>query len=146
MSVLPHLVIDGSSLDGRQLELHYDAVLVGLSYVLAAFASYVTLRLVGHLRTTQDAGRQRLLIAIAGLMLGGGIWSMHFTGMLAARLPIEIRYDLALTILSLIIPIAICALGVFCIRLPYISPRRLMTSGAITGLGISVMHSVRAAS
>ena len=100
MTILPHLVIDGTALDGRQLELHYDMVLVGLSYVLAVFASYVTLRLVGHLRTTEDARRQHLLIAIAGLMLGGGIWAMHFTGMLAAKYPVEVRYDPTLTPLA----------------------------------------------
>ena len=142
MTILPHLVVDGTALDGRQLELHYDMILVGLSYVLAVFASYVTLRLVGHLRTTEDARRQHLLIAIAGLMLGGGIWAMHFTGMLAAKYPVEVRYDPTLTLLSLIIPIAICAFGVFCIRVREISPRRLLASGAVTGLGISIMHYV----
>lgn len=142
MSLIPHIVMDGTSLTGQQLHLQYDGVLVALSYVLAAVASFVTLRLVGHMRTTHDPRRRRLLIVVAGLCLGGGIWAMHFTGMLAATLPVEVRYDATLTFLSLLIPIAVCGFGIFWIRAGYISNRRLLNSGTVTGLGIALMHYV----
>jgi serine phosphatase RsbU (regulator of sigma subunit)/NO-binding membrane sensor protein with MHYT domain len=142
MTLIPHIVINTASLAGQQLQLQYDGMLVTLSYVLAAFASFVTLRLVGHMRTTPDKVRQRLLIIVAGLSLGSGIWAMHFTGMLACTLPVEIRYDPTLTLLSLLIPIAVCGFGIFWIRAGYISGRRLLNSGTVMGLAIALMHHV----
>ena len=54
------------------------------------------------------AGTRRAWLAAAALAMGGGIWSMHFVGMLAFSLPgTEICYDLRLTLLSLVLPIAV---------------------------------------
>jgi len=37
--------------------------------------------------------------------MGGGIWSMHFIGMLAFVMPIPMSYDIGLTSLSLLVEI-----------------------------------------
>lgn len=140
MNLLPNFVDDPTRLPGALLTVTYDPALVVLSLLLAGFTSIVVLRLVGHLRTTADSRRQRRLILLAGVTLGGGIWSMHFTGMLAAALPVETAYDPLLTTVSLLIPIAICTLGLFWMRVPVISARRLIVSGGTAGLGIVVMH------
>ena len=40
-------------------------------------------------------------VAIASFAMGGGIWSMHFVGMLAFEMGMPVAYDLGTTILSL---------------------------------------------
>src|SRR5262245_38528994 len=67
----------------------YDLKLVALSLIVAAIASYTALELAG--RVTASKGRASWLwLAGGAFAMGTGIWSMHFIGMLAFRLPIPI--------------------------------------------------------
>ena len=57
----------------------YDPYLVALSILVAAFASYTALDLGGRVAAARGLAR-RLWLAAAAITMGGGIWSMHFTG------------------------------------------------------------------
>jgi NO-binding membrane sensor protein with MHYT domain len=142
MNLVPELVNNGVAIAGEQLQVEYNVALVLLSYLLAGVASYVTLRLIGHFRMSGDPAQRRVLIGIAAMTLGGGIWGMHFVGMLAANWPVEVSYDPLLTALSLLVPVSVCGLGLFWMRVAAVSLRRLLISGAVTGLGIALMHYV----
>jgi PAS domain S-box-containing protein len=118
-------------------EASHDPVLVALSILIAALASYTALDLATRMRVTSGQTRRAWLVA-AAIAMGGGIWSMHFVGMLAFSLPgIEISYDPFLTLLSLVIPIVVAA-GAFAVvgRRPQV----LLASGFAMGFGISAMH------
>ena len=78
----------------------YDYRLVSLSVVIAVFAFYAALNLAGRVTATQDQARLAWLIGGATAM-GTGIWSMHYTGMLAFRLPMRVYYHVPTVILSL---------------------------------------------
>src|SRR3982074_562476 len=80
----------------------HDPYLVALSILVASFASYTALNLGGHVGAARGLARRVWLVA-AAITMGGGIWSMHFVGMLAFVLPMPMSYDLALTILSLLV-------------------------------------------
>src|SRR6516165_6815703 len=83
----------------------HDPVLVALSVLIAALASYTALDLATRMRAASGQA-SRGWLAAAAIAMGGGIWSMHFVGMLAFSLPgIEISYDPFQTLLSLVIPI-----------------------------------------
>ena len=70
----------------------YAPTLVGLSIAIAVLASYVALELAS--RVTASRGGIRLAWLFAGAStMGIGIWSMHFTGMLAFALPVRVFYD-----------------------------------------------------
>jgi PAS domain S-box-containing protein len=112
--------------------------LVLLSIVVAVAASYVALDVAGRIwRTT---GRMRAAwIAAAAVAMGGGIWAMHFIGMLAFGLPMPISYDAGLTMTSL--ALAIGATGIsFSLMAGAASWQRLVPAGLIMGLGVVVMH------
>ena len=86
--------------------------------------------------------RGRWIWACAGaLSMGGGIWGMHFIGMLAFSLPCGIHYDAMGTLVS-IIP-GILASGV---ALRVISRdsnpglTRLIAGAVLMGAGIGAMH------
>src|SRR5260370_11011568 len=73
--------------------------------------------------------------------MGGGIWSMHFIGMLAFSLPgMEVGYDWALPLLSLLLPIAVTAFGFFVAVQPGTGWVGQLLSGLVMGLGIVGMH------
>jgi PAS domain S-box-containing protein len=115
----------------------HDPVLVALSILIAALASYTALDLATRMRAASGRAR-RAWLAAAAIAMGGGIWSMHFVGMLAFSLPgIEISYDSFLTLLSLVIPVVVAAAAFAVVGR---RPQALLASGFAMGLGISGMH------
>src|SRR5690606_12272081 len=66
--------------------------LVLVSYLVAAFAAYTAFHVMERVYAAQDAARRNWLV-VAGVAMGAGIWAMHFIGMLAVTVPVEVRYD-----------------------------------------------------
>src|SRR6266853_6934318 len=87
----------------------YDYRLVVLSVVIAISASYAALDLTGRVMATSGRTR-RLWLAGGATIMGLGIWSMHYIGMLAFHLPIPVAYDWPTVLASLLA--AIVAPGV----------------------------------
>jgi NO-binding membrane sensor protein with MHYT domain len=80
-------------------------------------------------------------LAVAGLAFGGlGVWSMHFIGTLALRLPVEVSYALDTTLLSLVAAVGAAILGLGIVAADPYSKTRLVIAGAILGVGVSAMH------
>jgi len=117
---------------------HHDPALVLVSYLAASVASFTALDMAERLRQAEGMAR-RFWYWGAALVLGGGVWSMHFIAMLAYRTPIEIGYDPGLTVLSGIVAVTAVAAGLQTLgRRP--SPSRILGCGALVGLGIAAMH------
>jgi NO-binding membrane sensor protein with MHYT domain len=117
----------------------YDPYLVALSILVACVASYTALDLSAHVGPARGFAR-RVWLAAAALTMGGGIWSMHFVGMLAFMMPTPMSYDIGLTILSLVVAIFVTGGGFYVIGRQSASPLRLVLSGISMGLGIAGMH------
>src|SRR5215207_3465369 len=80
----------------------YNPWLVATSVLIAILAAYVALSTSGRIIEAKT-GRSRWAWNSAGaVVMGGGIWSMHFVGMLAFSLPCGVRYNLIGTILSVV--------------------------------------------
>src|SRR5665213_2236577 len=80
----------------------YEPWLVGISISIAILAAFVALAISSRM-VGAPSWRGRWAWASAGaLSMGGGIWAMHFIGMLAFSLPCGIGYDLFGTLLSVI--------------------------------------------
>src|ERR1700722_10138521 len=82
----------------------YHHWLVGLSVVVAVLVSYTALRLAARVAASEGYAA-RIWLGIGAGVMGGGIWSMHFIGMLAFSLPIRLTYDVPTTLGSLVIAI-----------------------------------------
>jgi signal transduction histidine kinase/ActR/RegA family two-component response regulator len=117
---------------------HHDPALVVVSYLVAALASFTALDMAERWRSAPPSSR-RFWLWGAALVLGGGVWTMHFVAILAYRTPFHVGYDPGLTILSGVIAIAGVASG-----LQALGGRgtlgRILGSGALVGLSICVMH------
>jgi diguanylate cyclase (GGDEF)-like protein len=117
----------------------YSYWLVLLSVVVAIFASYTALDL--STRITVSTGRSARLWLIGGAFsMGVGIWSMHFIGMLAFRLPIPMGYDVPITLLSLLIAVVVSYFALHTVTRSTVSNKNLLVGGGLMGLGIGAMH------
>ncbi|MCK0769808.1 EAL domain-containing protein [Chromohalobacter canadensis] len=119
---------------------HWNPWLIVLSCLVAWLAASIGL-LIGE--RMQDAeGRERRwvwLMAGAGMM-GLGVWSMHFTGMLALRLPLPMQYDISLTLISLLPAMLGSGYALHSMAIPHPSPGRALGAGFVLGTGIGAMH------
>ncbi|WP_349985638.1 putative bifunctional diguanylate cyclase/phosphodiesterase [Stenotrophomonas sp. WHRI 8082] len=117
----------------------YSQSLVLFSLLVAILASYTALDMAGRLATTQ--GRvARWWLAGGATAMGLGIWSMHFIGMLAFKLPIPIGYDLAITFYSLSVSVGASAYALWLVSRPLLPTHRLVAGAVLLGLGIATMH------
>jgi diguanylate cyclase (GGDEF)-like protein len=117
----------------------YSLPLVALSLVVAIVASYTALELAA--RVSQSQGKSAWAWLIGGAVsMGTGIWSTHFIGMLAFRLPVTVAYDAALTALSLAIAIAASGVALFTLRRPAPTLKNIAVAAILMGAGISAMH------
>ena len=112
--------------------------LVALSLIVAIQGAYVGLSLAVQVRHAVGPER-RLLIAGAALSLGVAIWSMHFVGMLAARLPAAVDYLVFPTLLSFLVCVLVVGAAVFFASAGPLTAARLAVGAAFMGLGIAVM-------
>ncbi|MBA2669110.1 MAG: hypothetical protein H0U67_01915, partial [Gemmatimonadetes bacterium] len=123
----------------------YNPVLVVLSVVVAMLASFAALDLAGRVRL--DTGATRLgWIAGGATVMGIGIWSMHFVGMLAFHLPVPIRYDVPLMLLSVVVAIAASLLSLVIVTRPRLHIWTIAPGGIVMGLAIAGMHYIGMAS
>src|SRR2546427_1393030 len=117
----------------------YDHILVALSVLIAILASYAALDLARHVTSAQ--GRARLLWLTGGAnAMGFGIWSMHYIGMLAFRLPIPVQYDWPTVMLSLLAAIFASAVALFVVSRLRMGLFRASVGSIVMGCGIAAMH------
>ena len=121
------------------LSVTYDPLLVLASVLVAIMAAFTGLRLTNGLSALAAHERKRS-IAQAAVALGGGIWSMHFVGMLAVSFPIAIGYAALPTLASVLIAVLVTGLGLLILHLGVRNRTRIVIAGTLTGLGIVSMH------
>lgn len=119
----------------------FDLFFVVVSYAISVFGSYAGLVLAGQV-TDLHRPTDRIWLVGAAIALGGGaIWSMHFIGMLAYKLPVPVTYDAAMTIVSMLVAIVFVGIGVYSVkRQQEMKLGTLFGAGVIMGLGVAAMH------
>jgi len=120
---------------------HYHHWLVLVSLVVAILASYTAITLALRIRVAARQHAPAWLIG-GGVAMGIGIWSMHFVGMLALMLPIEIAYDVGITLLSMVIAIGVSTFALHIASRKQVSRAALVGAGIAMGIGICAMHYV----
>jgi NO-binding membrane sensor protein with MHYT domain len=121
------------------LPTSYDYLQVTLSAIIAVSASYAALDLAG--RVTAASGWPRFAWFAGGATaMGIGIWSTHFTAMLAFRLPIPIRYHWPTVLLSLMAGLVSSAFALYIASRKKMGPVRALNSSVIMGIGIAALH------
>ncbi|CAM5433395.1 MULTISPECIES: MHYT domain-containing protein [Streptomyces] len=111
-----------------------------LSYVMACIGAALGLRCTVRALAATGRARRNWLVTAAS-SIGTGIWTMHFVAMLGFRVSgSDIRYDVPLTILSLLVAMVVVCAGVFAVGYSHDRNRALLLGGLTTGLGVASMH------
>ncbi|MFP5227989.1 MAG: putative bifunctional diguanylate cyclase/phosphodiesterase [Acidobacteriota bacterium] len=117
----------------------YDAGLVALSLLIAVMASYTALDMAGRVVAAKGKATSWWL-AGGSVAMGVGIWSMHFIGMLAFRLPIPMGYDPTITLISLLIAIGSSLFALWIVCRSRLTWPQLLTGAVVMGAGVCAMH------
>jgi NO-binding membrane sensor protein with MHYT domain len=121
------------------LDYSHNVWLVVASFAIALMAGFTGLSIARGLSRVPPAQR-KLRVAISAIVLGGGIWSMHFVAMLGLQLPIPFFYDPLVTLISALLGILVVGLGLIVLHFRRRTPATITAAGLIVGTGILGMH------
>jgi len=123
----------------KAMPVVYEPWLVLLSIVMAIQGAYVGLSLAVQVGEASGT-RRRLLLAGAAFSLAVAIWTMHFVGMLAVRLPFAVDYLVFPTLLSFLVCVIVVGAAVYATSSGPLTLTRLTFSAGLMGGGIFSMH------
>ena len=117
----------------------YDYRLVVVSVLIAIFAAYAALDLAGRVTAARGVARSWWLIGGAFAM-GMGIWSMHYIGMEAFRLPVIVEYDWPTVLLSMVAAVSASGVALFVVSRQKMALGTAALASLPMGGGIAAMH------
>ncbi|HWZ47637.1 MAG TPA: EAL domain-containing protein [Herbaspirillum sp.] len=129
-----------NSIAGPYIYGIFDPWLVLLSILVAIFSSGMALQIAGMARSSISPWQRRAAIATGSIALGGGIWAMHFIGMLAFQLCAQVSYAPVATIMSMLPALGASWVALSILTRSHITQPQLIAGGLLVGAGIGVMH------
>ncbi len=120
---------------------HYDPFIVCLSVLASILAVYVALDLTGRIAASGGAVRFAWIL-VGALVTGAGMWTTHFTGMLALRLPVTMTYSVKDVLLALVIAVAAPILTLLVAATRGSMSLAALLAGGVLGVGMGAMHIV----
>lgn len=118
----------------------YDFWLVVLSFFVATLAALGALMIAQRLTSARKLAWAAWLTA-GSVSMGGGIWAMHFIGMLAFSLPCGVSYNVGVTMLSAFPGMLASGVALSVIsRTDSLGSAQMGLSAVLMGAGIGAMH------
>ncbi|RYY04765.1 MAG: PAS domain S-box protein [Gammaproteobacteria bacterium] len=118
----------------------YNLWMVCLSVLIAIGSSYIGLQIAAMARRAPKGLHAHVALLTGSLAMGGGIWSMHFIGMLAFRVGNHVHYDPLITLGSMVPSVFASWVALSMLANEAISWKRLLLGGVLVGAGIGTMH------
>lgn len=121
------------------VEDSYNYYIVALSVLIAILASYSTLNITSKI--SNSSRKQKYFWLLSGsVVMGSGIWSMHFIGMLSFHLHTSMKYDVWLTLFSLVASTVSSFIALYITMPKNINMFKIALGGLFMGSGIVAMH------
>lgn len=118
----------------------YEPWLVLLSVAVACAAGLTAMLISDRMIAAKSASGRRWWHGAGAVAMGWGIWGMHFAGMLAFAVPVDMAYDVTLTLASMIPAILGSAATLHFVARPEMPWTRLNVAALAMALGIGTMH------
>lgn len=118
----------------------YNHPLVSLSLFVAILAGVMAFQLAGMARIEKRQFNRQIYLLSGAFVLGSGVWSMHFIGMLAFSVCSTATYDRVITLLSILPSFLASWVALLLISKERVTRWQLVVSGVLVGAGIGVMH------
>ena len=113
--------------------------LVVAALAVALISGFTGLTLTRDL-SKRPFNQRILIVSMAAVAMGGGIWSMHFVAMLGLQLPFLYYYDAAITLASALVAILVVGLALLILHFTPRRPPVLIGAGVLVGAGVLAMH------
>lgn len=117
------------------VQMEYNYIYVALSVIVAFVTSYTCFYAIHNLLQ-----RKWIWYTFGGTVMGLGIWTTHYVGMMAVNIPLIVTYDLYLTLLSIIPAVLGVTVSLYFANSDVVGSGRLSLSALFMGGGISFMH------
>lgn len=120
----------------------YGPITAIVAFVMACVGAGLGLRCVVRALETRGLNKNTWLVTGA-VAIGSGIWTMHLVAILGFGVEgSPVRYDVTLTLMSLLVAIVVVLAGVFAVGYSRSRTRGAILGGIGTGTGIVGMHYV----
>ena len=110
-----------------------------VSIAVSVVAAFTGLALTRKISLLPDSTR-KALVAMSSLVIGGGIWTMHFVAMLANEFSVPVGYDVVYTLSSGLISVLVVGVALLVLHYAVRSSQLLNMAGLILAVGIVSMH------
>ena len=122
-------------------EIHgtYHYGLVALSFAVSILTSYTAIDIATRVTANRGASR-RIWLTGGAMVMGTGVWCMHYIGMLAFRLPIPVHYHVLTVAESLLAAIVAAFIALYVVSREVVGWRQIALGSCAMGAGISMMH------
>ncbi|WP_367849414.1 PAS domain-containing protein [Rhodoferax sp. WC2427] len=122
-------------LQGSQ-DLWHTALAVGIAIVTACMAMHIA----GIARTWTEPMHRRLALLSGSVALGGGLWALHFVGMLGFDLHTPVQYHLGYSLLALLPALLAAWRTLDLVARAHTGTRQIGRAGVWMGCGMAAMH------
>ncbi len=139
MAGFQHLFLDSEN-GATLIQGSYSWGLVLLSLFVAMFSATMAMHTAKFARNAERSMHRHLAVGIGAISLGGGVWTMHFIGMMAFELCSQVSYASSLTLLSSIPGLAASWFALWLLSRRDPGAWRLILAGTLVGAGIGAMH------
>ena len=118
-----------------------DPLLISVSGLVAILTACMTLQMANLARQSPMGSRERIWARSSGVVaLGGGIWSMHFIGMLAFAPCADGEFSLWETLLSALPSLVAACLVMRVLLQPQLRWWQLLGGASLVAAGVATMH------
>ena len=122
------------------LVAHHNPYLILLAYLVICAGSFATLDIIERIGDAEQASARRRWKVLGACCLACSVWAMHYIGMLAFEIPLEVHYDMFLTGVSLLIMLFAALLAMSFLGQPLPSIRNYGMAALCVAAGVGVMH------
>jgi diguanylate cyclase len=119
----------------------YEPSMIGLSFLLAVFAAFVSLEIAYRVRRA-DSSIAVMWSVVGAAVMGSAFWATHFLGMLATQLPIELGFRHSITLALWPFAVTVCMVGMRWITREHVGWVSIWGGGVGIGLAVSAVHAV----
>lgn len=121
------------------LEYSHNSLFILASFAIALIAGFSGLSLTRG-ASQMALPMRKLVVSASAIILGWGIWSMHFVAMLGLQLPVLFYYDPLITLISALTAILMTGLALIIVHFGERTRSKIIAAGVIVGCGIPAMH------
>ena len=124
----------------------YDPLIVALSIAIAVLGAYVGLDLAERVTAAHAPARLGWLVGGVIIAAAIGIWSMHYTAMMAFYLPIPVQYHWLTALLAFLHACFAAFISLFVVTRKQMAMRQALIGSLFMAAGISGLHYIAMAS